>query len=189
MKALMTLVLVLLLAGCAAGQGGAGGTSTEEETTARHAEETTVLGERFPQPPDGTLSYGGQEVKGLPGSFCWTDVCVDKAGGIVPPRNQTLTVPSGSEMVFRFRGQSPPETVSATASSPPDKVMATASPLAEKGRSTASAEPKRPRSLKTHGSGAERTIPVELPPGEYVVSVFVIAPQGDASYYFRVMVE
>jgi len=45
------------------------------------------------------------------------------------------------------------------------------------------------RSLKVHGSGVERTIPAELPPGEYAVDVFVIEPQGDASYSFRVMVE
>jgi hypothetical protein len=37
----------------------------------------------------------------------------------------------------------------------------------------------------------ERTIPAELPPGEYAVEVFVEEPQpaNQASYYFRVMVE
>jgi hypothetical protein len=44
MKALMTLVLVLVLAGCAAGEGGAGSTIAEEETTAHSAgAETTAL--------------------------------------------------------------------------------------------------------------------------------------------------
>jgi hypothetical protein len=43
-------------------------------------------------------------------------------------------------------------------------------------------------SLKAHGPGAERTIPAELPPGEYAVDVFVIEPQGVASYYFHVVV-
>ena len=65
MKALMTLVLVLLMAGCAAGQGNAGRTLSEE-TTASGTEETTVLdgGGGLPQPPDSTLSYGGQGVLG-----------------------------------------------------------------------------------------------------------------------------
>jgi hypothetical protein len=74
MKALMTLVLVLL-AGCAAGQGGAGRTLAEEtsangtEETTAYKEETTVFEEgNFPRPPDSTLSYGGQEVKGTLGS-------------------------------------------------------------------------------------------------------------------------
>jgi hypothetical protein len=35
----------------------------------------------------------------------------------------------------------------------------------------------------------QRTIPASLPPGEYVLEVFVKEQQDDASYYFRVMVE
>ncbi len=37
--------------------------------------------------------------------------------------------------------------------------------------------------------GDRRAIPVELSSGEYVVEVLVRAPEGDASYYFRVNVE
>ena len=128
MKVLMTLVVVLLLAGCAAVQGGAGQTPAEEETTANgkeeettaYKEETTVpeAGGNLPRPPDSTLSYGGQEVKGTLGSYCWfsggSGVCAD-AAFITPPRKKTLTVPSGSEMVFRYGGQSPPKTVEAGA--------------------------------------------------------------------------
>ena len=84
----MTLVLVLLLAGCAAGQGDAGRTLSEE-TTANGTEETTVYKEE-------------------------TTVLVGAEG---------------------------------------------------------------------------RTIPVELPAGEYVVDVFITVQQGDATYYFRIVVE
>ena len=72
MKVLMRLVLVLLLAGCAAGRGDvASSTTTQEETTA-YKEETTILtGGDLPKPPDSTLSYGGREVKGTLGSYCW----------------------------------------------------------------------------------------------------------------------
>jgi hypothetical protein len=43
--------------------------------------------------------------------------------------------------------------------------------------------------LEAHGSGIERVIPAELPPGEYVVDIFIKVRQGDATYYFRIMVE
>ena len=200
MKVLMTLVVVLLLAGCAALQGGAGQTPSEEttaneteETTGYKEETTTLTGEGgFPQPPDSTLSYGGQEVKGLLGSYCWGNIrrffCGDSVF-IVPPRKKTLTVPSSSEMVFRYGGQSSPDTVKARAL-----------PLNNQGTSTASANPNRSdfHSLKAQGSGVERTLPVELPPGEYVVDVFIRGPiearqttggSNDAVYYFRIMVE
>ena len=182
MKALMTLVLVLLLAGCAAGQGDAGRTKPEE-TTANGTEETTTLtGEGgLPRPPDTTLSYGGQEVKGRLGSYCWSShssgLCADKAAPVRPPK-PTLTVPSGSEMVFRYGGQSPPDSVSFGAV-----------PLSKNGTSNPLENPNRFRSLKAHGSGVERTIPVELPQGEYVVDVFLREQQNDASYDFHVMVE
>jgi hypothetical protein len=182
MKVLMTLVLVLFLGGCAAGEGGAGSTTTQEEITA-YKEETTVLGgaEGFPRPPDSMLSYGGREVKGALGTYCWgdggTQVCADTAF-IVPARKKTLTVPSGSEVMFRYGGQRPPK-----------KVRARASPLSKNDTSNASANLNRSRSLKAHGSGVERTIPAEVPPGEYVVDVHVTEPQGGASYFFRLMVE
>jgi hypothetical protein len=189
MKALVTLVLVFLLAGCAAGQGGTGRTPSEDTTTNSteettvYKEETTVLAgaEGLPRPPDSTLRYGGQEVKGTLGSYCWTS---GNSGGcadtffIVPARKKTLMVPSDSEMVFRYGGQRPPK-----------KVGATASPISKNGTSSASPDPNRSRSLKAHGSGVERTIPVELPPGEYVVDVFITVRQGDATYYFRILVE
>ena len=108
MKGLMTLVLGLLLARRTVGQGdGADSTVAEEETTAYSArEETTVLtGGDLPRPPKSTLSYGGREVKGALGTYCWSSgklhVCGD-APTITPPRKKTLTVPSGSEVVFRY---------------------------------------------------------------------------------------
>ena len=177
---LMTLVLVLLLAGCAAGQGdGAGSATTQEGTTSNGAEETTVqkrTGDRN-RPPDSTLFYGAQLVTGTLGSYCWGDMCADSFF-IVPPRKKTLTVPSGSHIVFDYGGQRPPI-----------KVGVGAVPLDKQGTSTASPNLNRERSLKVHGSGVDRTIPVELPPGEYVVEVFIEEQQGDAGYYFRVLVE
>jgi hypothetical protein len=190
MKALMTLVLVLLLAGCAAGQGNAGRTPTEEETTAHETEETTAYNEEttiqkragdLDRPPDSTLSYGGQEVRGSLGSYCWGDTCADMAYPVRLPK-QTLAVPAGSEMVFRYGGRKSP-----------DKLEIHVNPLDKKDTSSASADPNLSRSLKALGSGVERTIPVEVPPGEYVVRVYVEESQplglGQADYFFRIMVE
>jgi hypothetical protein len=95
-------------------------------------------------------------------------------------------------MVFRFGGQRSP-----------DKVTATASPLNKKGqlRLPSSHKKGQPRpltsphpleahgsGLEAHGSGIERAIPAELPPGEYVVTVFLTVQQSDVDYFFRVMV-
>jgi len=185
MKALMTLVLALLVAGCAAGRDdGAGSAPTQEEPTANATEETTVLKEETtvlvtPEPPDSTLSDGGREVKGTLGSYCWSSgnsgTCVDSIGPPIGGKQETLTVPPGSEMVFRYGGKSPPKTVEAGAYS------------LNKLKKAGVVRPDR--ALEAQGSGVQRTIPAELPPGEYVLDVFVKVQQGDASYYFRIMVE
>jgi hypothetical protein len=195
---LVTLALVLVsLVGCAAGRGGAAGSTsveevttevTTEETTVHSAqEETTVLGggDHISRPPASTLSYGGQEVRGSLGSYCWTTFSGSASGsgecgdvGVIPvPRKErTLTVPSGSEMVFRYGGQRAPYTVK----------VAAAYLLNKKGYAVQSSH----RSLKSYGSGVERTIPAELPSGEYVVDVGVeeLQTSNQVVYYFRVMV-
>ena len=176
----MTLVLVLLLVGCAAGQGDAG-QRPAEETTANGTEETTTLtgGGGVPRPPDSTLSYGGQEVKGALGSYCWSSGnsfgCADSIWPLIPSKQKALTVPSGSEMVFRYGGQSPPKTVEVAVY------------LLNKLRETSTYRPDY--SPKAQGSGVQRTISAELPPGEYVLEVLTKDQQDDASYYFRVIVE
>ena len=168
---LTTLVLVVILAGCAAGRGDGGSTVAEEETTAPHAEETTALqeGGNLPRPPDGTLSYGGREVKGRLSSYCIPRICVDGLPS-VSPKQGTLTVPSGSEMVFRYGGRRSLDTV-------------------DVGFYTLDKKGGPHGFLKAQGSGVERSIPAELPPGEYGVDVFVRWSQNDVTYTFHVMVE
>jgi hypothetical protein len=183
MKSLMPLVLVLLLAGCAAGRGdGAGSTTTQAETTVNGTEETTVLeAGGAPRPPVSTLSYGGQEVKGALGSYCWSSgnswVCADSSGPFIASKRKTLTVPPDSEMVFRYGGQDPPKTVEAGVYS------------LDKLKDKKGGVVRLDRSLKAHGSGVQRTIPATLPPGEYVLEVSIAANEEDgADYYFRIMV-
>jgi hypothetical protein len=154
-------------------------TTYKEETTA--LEETTVLTEEgdLPRPPDSTLSYGGQEVIGTLGSYCWmsgsSSVCADSIWPLIPSKQKTLTVPSDSEMVFRYGGQSPPKTVEVAAYQ------------LKKLQETSTYRPDY--SPKAQGSGVQRSIPAELPPEEYVLEVSVKEQQGDAAYYFRVIVE
>ena len=186
MKALMTLVMALILAGCAAGRDdGAGSAPTQEEPTANGIEESTVLKEEttvlaIPEPPDSTLTHGGQEVKGTLGSYCWSSgnsfVCANSTGPPMGGKQETLTVPPASEMVFRYGGQDPPKTVEAGAYS------------LNKLKKAGVVRPDR--SLKVQGSGVQRTIPAKLPPGEYVLEMSVGVNEEDgADYYFRIMVE
>ena len=185
MKVLTTLVLALILAGCAAGRDdGAGSAPTQEEPTANGIEESTVLKEEttvlaIPEPPDSTLSYGEREIKGALGSYCWSSgnsfVCANSTGPPMGGKQETLTVPPGSEMVLRYGGQDPPKTVEAGAYS------------LNKLKKAGVVRPNR--SLEPQGSGVQRTIPAKLPPGEYVLDVFVKVQQDDATYYFRIVVE
>src|SRR5829696_2796649 len=175
MKVLMTLVLVLLLTGCAAGQGWAGRTPAEE-TTASGTEDTRVQegAGGLKRPPESTLSYGGQEVKGQLGSYSWSSgrsvVYSDSTGPPVRSKQKTLTVPSGSEMVFRYGGQNPPKTVEAGAYS----LNKLKNPNPKGGVY------RYDHKLNTQGSGVQRTIPAEMPPGEYVLDVSVKEQQGGA---------
>jgi hypothetical protein len=191
MRVLMTLVLLLLLAGCAAGQGdGATSGTTQKETIAKGTEETTVFNEEstflgFPEPPDSTLSFGEREIKGTLGSYCWSSgnsseyvsTCLDSTGPPIGGKQETLTVPTGSEMVFRYGGQDPPKTVEAGAYS--------LNKLKNKKGGVVNTD----RSLEAQGSGVQRTIPAKLPPGEYVLDVFVKVQEDDATYYFRILAE
>jgi hypothetical protein len=187
MKAVATLVLVALLAGCAAERGdGAGSATTQEEPTASSTEETTVYKEETTalgpaEPPDSTLSYDRRQVKGALGSFCWfsgnSGACADSIGPTIASKRKTLTVPPHSEMVFRYGWQNPPKTVEAGAYS------------LNKLKNEKPGVVRPDRSLKAQGSGVQRTIPAQLRPGEYVVEVSVKVQQGDPSYYFRILVE
>ena len=183
MKVLMTLVLVLLLAGCAAGEGGAGesgaGSITTEEETTAYKQETTVLGGgNLPRPPDSTLSYGGREVKGALGSYCWGDggthVCGD-GPFITPPRKKMLSVPSDSEMVFRYGGQRAPDKVEVEANSL--KWLQKTAVVSSRQHS------EGPR------FGSRKDYPCSVATRRVRRVVVVTEPQGDASYFFRIMVE
>jgi hypothetical protein len=195
-KALMTLMLVLFLAGCAAGQGDGAGSITTGKEIATHSaadEETTALTGYggIPRPPESTLSYGGQEVKASLGTYCWASGasasagsaisgCVDYFDIPIPPEQRSLAVPSRSQMVFRYGGQSLPNM---------EEVKVYPRNKLQKKRHMEDLQYPH-RLLQAHGSGVERTIPAKLPRGDYVVEVYIEEPPDkQVSYYFRVMVE
>ena len=131
-----------------------------------------------PEPPDSVLLFGGRAVTGELGSYCWSSgsggSCVDAVYPLVPGKEKALVVPAGSEMVFDYGGEAQP-----------GSVRAGAEPLGADGKPADSLSSP----LKVDGSGGRVTIPAELPAGDYVVDVFVAVPQGDASYFFRVVVQ
>lgn len=125
-------------------------------------------------PPDSTLTYGQRVIVGQPGSFCWMSSgnggCAD-AALTVPER--TLRVPMGEELRFAYGGQLATE------------MRGTSYPITQNDRVD---YPDGARPLKRVESQNKASIPVDLTPGEYLLEVFVRVPQGDASYYFHLLV-
>jgi hypothetical protein len=150
------------------------------------------------KPPDGVLILGKHTVTGVLGSCCWESAsgatqtvskCADAAGIPVPPEDEALTVPRGWVLVFDYgeRGWSASVDVGAYplkrgkgSLSGPDR----GAPLVKgEGRSVLEA-----KDLGVSRLGERVQIPVKLAAGEYVVEVSVRVPEGDAAYYFRIVV-
>ena len=147
------------------------------------------------KPPQSPLSFGGRTVIGEIGSYCWSSpgspaTCADAAGIPVAREQQTLTVPTGSVLMFDYGGEGRPDSVEARAYPLKQEKQWLPGPEGtrlmrpEEGRSVLVTE-----DLKVHQEDDRITIPAELSPDEYVVEVLVGVPEGDASYYFRVNVE
>jgi hypothetical protein len=137
------------------------------------------------RPPVAILSSGEDSVEGAAGPYCWSPGskseeenvlwCWNETGveGQVPPQEDTLHVSAGSTMVLKFGGEAKL-----------DSVVAGAWPLFY-GELTG-----RPaKELRAIRSGDHVEIPADLPPGEYLLGVFVSGPKGEADYAFRVAVE
>ncbi len=183
--------IVFFLAGC-------GGQAREAPSDPGVQERTTTNEElSISEPPDSTLAYGGRSVSGELGSYCWSSpgspaTCADAAGIPLPRKQQRLTVPTGSVLMFDYGGQGSPDSVEARAY--PLKQEKQWLPGAE---GTRLMRPKGGRSVLvtqdlkvSREEGDRAAIPAELGSGEeYVVEVFIRVPEGDATYYFRVAVE
>jgi hypothetical protein len=151
------------------------------------------------KPPDGVLILGKHMVTGVLGSYCWESAsggsetvsrCADVAGIPVPPEDETLTVPRGWVLVFDYgwRGWSASVNVGAY---PLDRQGKASLPGPHRGAPSVRGERRRAseaKDLRVSRLGERVQIPVKLAAGEYVVEVSVRVPEGDAAYYFRVVV-
>lgn len=150
------------------------------------------------KPPDGVLILGKHMVTGVLGSYCWESAsgatekiskCADSADILVPSEDEALTVPRGWVLVFDYGGKGWSASVDVGAY-PLDRGKDSLSgadrgaPLVRsEGRSAVEA-----KDLRVSRLGERVQIPVKLPAGEYVVEVSIRVPEGDATYYFRVVV-
>ncbi len=132
------------------------------------AAEQTEPGASFPKPPNGALVFGNHRKIGELGGYCWDSVCTE-ATFVIPPEGEALAVPSGSDLLFEYGGSSPPTKVKA-------KAYALVRGKAERAG----------KSLRVSRTGARTRIAAEVPPGEYVLELFVEVPEeGSAFYYFH----
>ena len=159
-----------ILSGCGtiSGGGGMGSSETEAEAT---GDPKPSDGANRSKPPESTLSYGGQTVTGVLGSFCWARIagdegesgtgCFDVAEVPIPPKAKTLAVPAGATLGFDYGGERQPNSVETGAY-----------PLirGEAGEAIEQLEIWRSR------DGVR--IPAELPAGSCVIDVFVYVPEG-----------
>jgi hypothetical protein len=193
LAALIVVAVGIALAGCARdiGEAHPNPDAPNRTTTNERPSDTT-------RPPDGVLILGKHTVTGMLGSYCWEPAsgatetvsrCADAAGIPVPPEDEALTVPRGWVLVFDYGGRGWSASVDVGAYpldqgkdslSGPDGVA----PLARSKRRSA----LEAKDLRISRLGERVQIPVKLAAGEYVVEASVRVPEGDAAYYFRVVV-
>ncbi len=187
------VVVGIALAGCARDVGEA---PTDPEapnrTTASEAPSGTT------KPPDGVLILGKHMATGVLGSYCWESAsgateavsrCTDAAGIPVPPGDEALTVPRGWVLVFDYGGRGWSASVDVGAY-PLDREK---SPPGGPDRSTPLVRSERrsaleAKELRVSSLGERVQIPVKLAAGGYVLEVSVRVLEGDAAYYFRIVV-
>ncbi len=203
-----TVAALFLLVGCGTGGGakqsdggsesesstrmGTSPTSTSPPTTSTNRTTSTTPEPNLPdRPPDSTLAFRSRVVTGALGSYCWGSVCADVAGIPVPPKRDTLNVPSGATLLFDSGG-SGSYRVDAAAYPLEPEVETQPGPdgiqfiMPRGGQQMPMPEAKDLKAVHTDG---RTQITADLPTGEYTLSVFVDPGRGDASYFYRLRVE
>jgi hypothetical protein len=115
--------------------------------------------------------------------------CAEAAVIPLPPEDEALSVPRGWVLVFDYGGRGWSASVDVGAY-PLDRGNDSLSGpergthlVQSRGRTALEA-----KELRVSRLGERVQIPVKLAAGEYVVEVSVRVPEGDAAYYFRVVV-
>src|SRR5215208_1157797 len=150
------------------------------------------------KPPDSTLILGKHTVTGVLRSYCWEPAsgtteavarCADATGIPVPAEDEALIVPREWVLVFDYGGRGRPASVDAGAYPLDNKKASLPAPhvgaLLEPGEGRPTLESE---DLRVSRVGDRAQIPVKLAAGEYVIEVSVWVPEGDATYYCRVVV-
>ncbi len=192
--ALLLALVGIALAGCAqdVGEAPTNPEAPNRTTTNEEGHSGTI------KPPGGVLILGKHTVTGVLGSYCWESAsgatetvsrCAAAAGIPVPPEDEALTVPRGWVLVFDYGGRGWSASVDAGAY-PLDRAKGSLSgsdsgaPLVRsEGRSALEA-----KALRVSRLGERVQIPAKLAAGKYIVEVSVRVPEGEAAYYFRVVV-
>jgi hypothetical protein len=125
-------------------------------------------------PPSTTASAKGQSVETGIGTFCWTLLCVDKIG--VPTRG-VLVVSNGDVVTIRVPDGVPPlrEVGVAVFDAVNAQILDDGSEIWPYPGS-----PGEPVPFEMGPNGVE--VPVELPPGTYVLAVNMYFERGDVVY-------
>lgn len=196
MKISITMVGLLLVAGCASTPTApAGGTAspvpartaaassdqlaspTASSPMPPRATQAQATDAPVARPPDGLLAAGGTQVAAWLGTYCWDDNCVD-----APPRADKGALPrleaAEGDLTFRLAdGALIGEWVASY----------TADPGGER------TQLARGGTFDPDVSGASPAVAEARfeapPPGDWVVHVQVFTPDGDASYWWHVIVE
>jgi hypothetical protein len=191
--ALIVVVVGIALTGCTRDAGEA---SPDPEAPSRTITSEAPSGTT--EPPDSTLTLGKHAVTGVLDSYCWESAsgatetvskCADAVGIPVPPEHKALTVPRGWVLVFDYGGRGWSDSVDVSAYPLEPRKGSLSGPdrgapmVRSEGRSALEA-----KDLRVSRLGERVQIPVKLAEGEYVVEVSVRVPEGDAAYYFRVVV-
>ena len=190
---MLMVVVGIALTGCARDVGEA---PTDPEAPNRATASEAPSGTT--KPPDGVLILGKHMVTGVLGSYCWESAsgptktvsrCADAAGIPVPPGDEALTVPRGWVLVFDYGGRGWSASVDVGAYPLDREKDLLSGPdggaplLRREGRSALEV-----KDLQASRLGERVQIPVKLAAGQYVVEASVRVPEGDAAYYFRVVV-
>jgi hypothetical protein len=166
---LLTLLLAVigLVVACDS-KSGDGGATGEEAPVA------TTAAPQFDKPPDTTVSAGGRTVQMGIGTYCWTNMCVDKIG---PITRASLMVSRGDRVVVAI----PSGTTSLK------DVNVTAFPAGasqDLGNGETAWQPLFDRSSElpsTRSAGAIE-FAADLAAGSYVLSVGMFFDRGDVQY-------
>ena len=141
------------------------------------------------KPPDSILAFRDQSETGEVGSYCYGSVCADAPGIPVPPEGETLVVPPGADLLFDYGGEGRLSMVK-TVALPLHRRSVTSYLPGDFVEPSAEAPSPQWEQLRARPEGDRGRITAELPPGGYVISVFLkVSEGGDASYSFRVLVE